>query len=309
MKVKGCNSKLTPKVLIMIAAITTLIAVPLRTYQLVSLVEPKTGFYIKYDASIVILYVVLGLAVLSLFIMSFLCATLPRPEIPCKRNTVLGAMSVILAAGFFCDFGISIDSFIRLIGSVTGFRFQYFVKSGCITILIQLIFALLSGIYFIIFGASAIKGTNRYEKSRALALSPIVWGLARIIHRFIEPISFKNVSELVIQLFMISILLMFFMSFARIASRVNHTESCWVLYGAGLSSAILLLTDVFSNAIVMMVGKSEILYAKYQVNMADAFIAIFIFVLLIELMPKKSVIEQIRNNNIELVEETTDDDE
>lgn len=310
MKIKGSTKKIAPNIMIIIAAVAILVTVPIRTYQLVNIIEPKTGFFLKTDVTVYLLYGLLALSCLAILVLSYICATLPRPEIPSKRNVFLGIVAIIVAGAFLCDCGFQVNNFIKILGKyeLSDLKgMMYYVKSGGGAVIIQAFFAGLSVIYFILFGISNVKGAKSYEKAKLLALSPIIWGICRMIHRFIEPISFKNVSELVIQLFMIIFVLMFFLAFARISSRVNHKESSWVLYGAGLSSVILICTDTFSNLIIMLMSESSILYTKYPINVVDVFVAIFVFVLLLDLMPTKSQIKVIRDNNIELLEKTKDE--
>lgn len=309
MKLKGCNNKIAPNIMIFIAAVAILLAVPIRTYQLVNIIEPETGFFVKQDPSVIILYVLLAVACLVLFIMSFICGLLPRPELPKQKNMVLTVFAILLAVAFVIDFGMQLSNFIKIVGLYDTSKIKgamYFVKSGGGAVIVQSIFALLSSVYFVIFSISYIKGCSKFESFRVLALSPILWGLCRIIHRFIEPISFKNVSELIIQLFMIATMLMFFLAFARVASKVNHLESTWVIYGAGLSTAVLACTDTFSTLIVKVMGESNLLYSKYPLNVVDIFIALFVIVLVVEIMPTKSHLQKMRDENVELLNETAD---
>ncbi|MEG1244714.1 MAG: hypothetical protein RSD17_07760, partial [Oscillospiraceae bacterium] len=140
-----------------------------------------------------------------------------------------------------------------------------------------------------------------------LALSPIIWGLCRIIQRFIEPISFKNVSELLLQMLMLVFMLIFFLSLARIASNVNCEKSTRVLFSSGLCAALLAFTTAVPSAIVMVMGKSKLLYSQFPITFADIFVAVFIVVLLLDTMPTKSEIEQMSKPDVELVEQTEEE--
>ena len=163
--------------------------------------------------------------------------------------------------------------------------------------------------YFSIFAASYLKGKRFYLSERLLALSPVVWVISRVIKRFIEPISFKNVSELLLQLFMLVLMLIFFLSLARIASKVNFDKSMWVLYASGLCSALIAMTTAVSSFIVMIMGKNSLLYSQYSFSYSDILFSIFVVVLLLEIIPSKAQIEQINHQDVEIVEQTQEENE
>lgn len=306
MKVKGRVKNFAPSALLLIMAIATLVAVPLRTYQLVNLIEPKTGFYAKIDVSVIVLYALLAVSCLLIFIFSYLSSSIPKPEFKENKSTILGVCAVFLTLAFLFDSVYQIDVFTQIYNGYAESLVKgatYYIKSGGIAVAIQSLFAVLSAVYFSILSASYFKGRKFYETNRLLALCPIIWGLSRIIQRFIEPISFKNVSELLIQMFMLAFMLIFFLSFARIASRVNSEKSSWVLFATGLSTVILAMTSALSSVVVLIMGKVDILYTKFPITFADIFIAIFIVALLLDFMPTKSEIEEMNNGNVELVEE------
>jgi len=312
MKIRGQVKNLAPSALILIMAIAALIAVPLRTYQHMNIIEAQTGFYAKHDISIVMLYALLAVACLLLFIFSFIGGTMPSPDFPEKKNKFIGISAALFSASLLFDSIIQIDKVTRIYneyGTTALKGLAYYIKTGGITAGAQSFFAILSAVYFSIFAASYFKGKRFYSTERLMALSPVIWALCRVVQRFIEPISFKNVSELLLQLFMLVFMLIFFLSLARIASKVNFEKSTWVLYASGLTAALIAMTSAVPSVILMIIGKSSLLYVQYPVSYCDVFFAIFVVVLLLEIMPSKSEIEQINKQGIELVEQTQEENE
>ncbi|MEG1178884.1 MAG: hypothetical protein RSD42_00565 [Oscillospiraceae bacterium] len=310
MKINGRVKNLAPSSLLLIMAVAALVAVPLRTYQLVNIIEPTTGFFAIYDISIVILYAVLVVACLMLYLFSYLSGVMPSPELPEKKNVFLGIVIAFFTVSLLFDAVVQIDTFTQIYNDFDATKVRlidYFIKSGGMAAAVQSLFGVLSAVYFSILAASFFKGKKFYESNRLLALSPIIWGLCRIIQRFIEPISFKNVSELLLQMLMLVFMLIFFLSLARIASNVNCEKSTRVLFSSGLCAALLAFTTAVPSAIVMVMGKSKLLYSQFPITFADIFVAVFIVVLLLDTMPTKSEIEQMSKPDVELVEQTEEE--
>lgn len=312
MKIKGRVKNLAPSASILIMAVAALISVPLRTYQIVNIIEAETGFFLRHDVSIAILYAVLICACGLIIVFSYLSGAMPKPELAEKKSALLGIATLLFTVSLLFDSVMQIDNFTQLYNeyanSVTR-GYEYFVKSGAVSSAFQSLFGLLSAVYFSMVSASFFKGKRFYEANRLLALSPIIWGLSRIIQRYIEPISFKNVSELMMQMFMLVFLLIFFLSFARIASGVNSEKSSWALFSCGLCASLLAITSAGSAIVVMIMGKSSLLYSEFPVTFADFFAAVFIILLLLDFMPTKLGIEQMNRSEIELVEESQADSE
>ncbi|NLL03674.1 MAG: hypothetical protein GX269_05190 [Clostridiales bacterium] len=307
MKIKGKVKNLAPSLLINIMAVTALFTVPLRTYQLVNIIEPQTGFYARYDITILILYALIFVACLLFFLLSFIDGAMPAPNLPRGKNVFIGVSSAFLSITLLIDSIMQIDKLIALHNKYDLDFFEllyYLVKTGGMTALVQAIFAILSAVYFSIFAISYLKGKEYYKTERVMALFPIIWGLCRAIQRFIEPIRFKNVSELLLQLFMLIFMLVFFLSFARIASQVNGEKSMWLLFASGLSASLIAMTITVPSIIVMIMGKSSLLYSHYPVAFCDLFFAVFVVALLLELVPSKLEIEQMNKSEVELIEQT-----
>ncbi len=295
MKIRGRVKNLAPIKLIFIMAIAALFTIPLRTFQLVNIIEPQTGFYAKYDISIPFLYILLATACLLLFLFSFISEAMPKPKLPEGKNKLIGITSFLLSASLLFDSIVQIDKLLFAYNkckSESNNVFFCLVKMGGVTAFVQALFAILSAVYFSIFAISHLKGKRFYESEQVMALFPIIWGLCRAIQRFIEPIRFKNVSELLLQLFMLIFMLVFFLSFARIASQVNCDKSVWLLFSSGLCACLIAITITVPSVIVMIMGNSSLLYSHYPVSFCDMFFAIFVIALLSEFTPAKIEIEK-----------------
>lgn len=283
-------SSLSPQPLILIMAIFAFIAVPIRTFQLANCIDPETGFWLVRDFTVPVLYVLCGLEIAVSLFMSLFSGIQPKPEFPQKKNISLGIVSLVFALTFLIDAITRMSAYISLFSvyqyDVDGYIFGYIMKSGALSLTIQSIFALISALYFGIVGVSHIMGTSTYKKSKLLALSPVIWGISRMVYFFVNPISYKNVSQLLLTLMFITLAMIFFLSFARIASGVNEANSMWILWFSGTAGAFIGLVCALAPLVLIATGKGNLIPEKYPLEYTDLAFAAFAIGTLLSNMPR-----------------------
>ena len=281
---------LSPTPLVLILAIATLIAVPLRTYQLISCIEPATGFWLKQSITEPILYTLLALVALVALFISFFSGIMPEPKLSNKRNIPLGIVSMLFVFFFVLDAVGQMSRYMDLITAYDSAQyasfFTYMVSSGTLALTLQSLFGVLSAFYFAIVAFSFCLEKESYKKRKILALAPVLWGISRMIYYFSNPISYKNVSQLILELGTLTFFLIFFFSFARIASGVNHEKSEWILWFSGIAGAFFGFISSLSPLTLLVTGKAEFISQKYPLQAIDLLFAIFATIILFASMPR-----------------------
>ncbi len=277
--------KKMPLIFFLCCAVTVII----RTVQIFSFIDRETGFYTGGNLLKVLLYLIIAVSSVIFAVTSFLSKDTAKVTLQLKKNALLSVLTCILSLSFLYD---SFSAFIGSVSSVGGASygvsaFQSMMLSGTIPQFFQSVFALLSAIYFLIFAKGIIKGTYSAGKHKILAVAPVGWAGFRLIHRFVEQISYIRVSELLLELVLFALFVLFFMAFAQLASDVYIKNARWRMAGIGLPAALVSLTLNVPRLIFALAEGTDALYAKYPFKVCDFVIALFIVVLVINLIKKE----------------------
>lgn len=215
-------SSLSPSPLILIMAIATFVAVPMRAFQFTNCVEPATGFWLVKDFTVPTLYILSAVVVVLAFFMSAFSGIMPPSKFEIKKDIPTAIFALIFATTLAVDCVGEVSKFLSIYdqfaadGTVT--MIAYLIQAGGFSVALQILFGILSAIYMIIVGVSFFTGNDMYKKHTVIPLSLPVWAIARMAFHFIDPINYKNVSQLLFQLIVLVFIILFTLSFARIAS-------------------------------------------------------------------------------------------
>ena len=289
-KKRGKIRSLSPVGMMVIAAVATLAAVPLRTFQLTSLVDPETGFWLAQDITVPVLGgIILGVIVLAFF-LTLLSGIMPEPDIKQKKSGIMGVVGLIMTAGFAYEAvtdafsGYGLVSAYDPVSSAATVPY-YLMSTGALPKLLQAFFGILAALYFALYAISEFSGSGMYKKHKVLALNPVFWALFRLIAQFVNPISYKNVSQLMLELVYLCFALIFFLSFARLASHVNEKSSMWILYFAGISSAFAAFVTAGAPLALLVTGKGDLICPTYPLHYVDLAFAVFATGVLLQNLP------------------------
>ena len=262
-RIKGAYEVIKLRYLLFVFAAVALVALPLRVYQLLALVDPATGFYTESNGTVYLLSALLVLAVGAFISLSFISKEVPSPELPTGKNIVLGITSAVMALAFGVDI-ISIEK--AIVPSLQNSSQIFFTvlksniaEAGGAFIILQFVFAVLSLVYFFIFAVSHLNGKSSYREYKILALAPLCWAITRLVSKLMSAISFLSVSELLFEIFMLVFLMLFFLTFARITSGVFTEDSMWGIYGYGLSAAIFASLVTIPRLVMLVVDNCTFL--------------------------------------------------
>jgi len=297
---------LSPVGMMVFAAVMTLIAVPLRTYQLVNLVEPSTGFWLEKDLTVFILYGIIGLVIVLAFFISGLSGVMPGPKFPEKRSIPLGIVSLLMTVAFaYENVTLLMESMLTYQSyQATGTVVSTYslMSSGVGPAFLESIFGLLAALYFMVLAISLFQGSGAYKRRRVLALNPVLWAIFRLIVQFVNPIRYQNVSQLLFELIYLVFTMIFFLSFARIASGVNETKSMWVLFFTGISGAFMAFVVALAPFALLITGNSAYICSDYPLEYTDLIIGFFITGVLLFNLPVRI------SNHLEEEDEVPDAD-
>lgn len=286
MKLKESKEIFLYRRLPLIFFLCTSATVIIRTVQMFFFIEREAGFYTGGELLQVLLYFLIAVSGVGFAAVSFLSKESSKITLRMKKDTALSALTVLLSVSFLYDSLSSFFGAFDSIGRVSygASAFQSMMLSGTIPQMFQSAFALLSAAYFIIFAKSIIKGTDSAAGHKLLAVAPVGWAGFRLIHRFVEQISYVRVSELFLELILLALFVMFFMSFAQVSSGVYVKNARWRLVGLGLPAALISLTLNIPRMLFVLLKGTDELYAKYPFRVADFVAALFIAVIVIKLI-------------------------
>ena len=147
-RIKGAYEVIKLRYVLFVFAAVALIALPLRVYQLLALVDPATGFYTESNGTVYLLSTLLVLAVGAFISLSFVSKEVPSPELPTGKNLILGITSAVMTLAFGIDI-LSIEK--SIVPSLQNSSQIFFsvlksniTESGGAFIILQFVFAILS---------------------------------------------------------------------------------------------------------------------------------------------------------------------
>ena len=287
-----------PLVFLLILLVGAVAAIPLRTYELFNIIDPQTGFYTQGSFTTVTLYVICA-AVFALSIASGLIfkKNLNKLRIA-QKDIFFGVCSALLAVAFIYNSFLCFNGFIELYTEYNELAQNFFgesqqlslIKSSYVDKLGEAVFGSLCAVYFILTAMSAFTKFD-ISKIRFLALSPILWCVFRLIFRFMRTISYINVSELFYELLTIVLVMVFFMNYAQIRSKINYKGINWKLFAFGTPAAFFALICFVPRLILTVSGKAELITSTSSLEFTDAGIALFIISCLVSMLPSKKEAE------------------
>lgn len=271
-----------------IAALAALIiALPLRVYQYFTQIEPGTGFYInKNNPSVFILYALVFLAAGFSLVYAALKKKDCTPTPISSKSLPFALVSFVSAAGIAADsvkcMSAYFDMFSAEITSGQTVK-QYISMQGGNILLIQALLGICAAVYFLLSGVLVGLGNASSSKLKVPALMPVLWSIFRLLYRFKRTISFTNVSDLFLELFMIAFSMMFFFACAQVNSKIDHVNDeksvvrseFWKVSGYGIPAFIFASVCFIPRFAVTLAGKSDVLPSMYTPCPADLAILIF----------------------------------
>ncbi len=264
----------------MVGGLVTVI--PLRVLQLLTIIEPGTGFYSEKNFTVILMYCLIALCLLIPVLLSFISKKeFAFADMP--HNSVFEVVTaLLLAVTLIIDSVNGFQSFLTLYKNFISTEDMptlsiYLNKSGAMASCFGAVFGVLSAMYFSIMAVFDLKKSNEISSIKFLALSPIIWCMCRIIRCFMRTISYLKVSELFFELVMLVVLMLFLFVFAQKMSKLGEKGNEWKLTAYGIPSIILCTLCFLPGALMTVIGKSEMIASDSNLRYCDMAMALFIF--------------------------------
>lgn len=279
MKLTGKYEKINPLYSLYVVLSLVAVAVPFRMYQLLNIIESDTGFYKIVDWSVYLIYALGILAIIVPYVLTILAKNVPASKSPFRKNKFLAVASFVFAAGIVFDVVSSLSTFLinAKSFSAVGISIMGTVDQAQLPLLIESVFGVLAAIYIIIFGISFIDGRTTYSQYKFLALAPLFWAMSRIVIRFVRKIAYVNVSDLMLELFAITFMMIFLLSFARISSGLANSKAMRTLFASGFVGIFFCIVANLPRLIMVLTGNGAALPDEYPFTLCDLGFAVFAF--------------------------------
>lgn len=280
MKLVGQFKKINPILPLYIVVGLLCIAIPFRTYQLLFITDASTGFYTKTDWSVYAIYGLSAMAILVSYILVNLAKNVPssRDDIR-KKNVFLAVSSILFALGIIIDSALALTSILAGITNADGLG----------SVAIEAVFGILAAIYIMIFGISHFDGKTTYFQYRFMALAPLAWTTGRIITRFMKKISYVNVADLMLEIFILAAMMIFFLALARISSGLSNEKSMRSLFASGYVCIFFCALANIPRIVLMVTGNGQHIPSEYPLSICDLTFTLFVAAYIINAMNKAIV--------------------
>ncbi len=279
MKITGKYERINPLYSLYVVLALVVVAVPFRMYQHLNIIEHDTGFYRVTDWSIYLMYALGVLAIVIPYVLTFLAKNVPASKSPFRKNKFLAVASFIFAGGIIIDVVSSLSTFLINAKSFSniGLSIMGTIDQAQLPLLIESVFGVLAAIYIIIFGISFIDGRTTYSQYKFLALAPLFWAMSRIVIRFVRKIAYINVSDLMFELFAITFMMIFLLSFARICAGLANSKAMRTLFASGFVGIFFCIASNLPRLLMVITGSAKALPDEYPFSLCDFGFAIFAF--------------------------------
>ena len=287
-KLKGSSNAIRMKHIVAIFILSMVAALPLRVYQLLVMVNPENGFFENSNFAVPALYIIAFVFAALMVVLSFFSKGIPAPKITEGKNFVLGVVSLVLSVGFVLD----VINIMQTITPQTAYGFNSYAsqslvaafikENGGVFLIVQLVSAVLSALYFLIFGVSYFEGKATYKKIPLLSLAPVLWGMSILISKLMKPVSFITVSELLFEIFALVFIMIFFLTFARVSTGVFTENGMWSVFGCGFAAALFGGIITIPRLVAAFVGLAPVTGHPFSIThfCVEIFIVVALFSLL-----------------------------
>ena len=216
------------------------VCVLLRTYQLLFMIEGKTGFVGRnytYLSTAVMIVIFAGIALNAIF-----GATVHRsPKKMPKVNIALGISSMLLGGAIVYD---SIDSVVET--PTTSWQDFLLVVMGCIC-----------AIWFMAYGAKAV---YNYKLPHLTYTIPVIYWAAKFIVVFTGISPLTLITDNVFVLIAYCAVLIFMFEFAKVANNIDKESTYKKLLSSAIASIMLCVVSSLPRLIATGTGSIESLH-------------------------------------------------
>ena len=286
MKITGKYEKINPLASLYVVFGLMAVGVVFRMYQLLNIIESDTGFYRVKDWSVYVMYALCGLAVVVPYVLTTLAKNVPASKSPFRKDMLMAVGSIVFAVGIVLDVVSSLSTFLLNAKGFTsvGLSFMGTMDQGQAPLLIETVLGIFAAIYMLIFGISYIDGRTTYAQYKFMAITPLFWAMSRIVLRFVRKIAYVNVSDLMLELFMLAFMMIFLLNFARISSGLANSKAMRTAFASGFVSIFFCTVTNLPRLLMVLTANGKAIPDEYPFSLCDLGFAIFAFAYIINAM-------------------------
>ncbi len=276
MNIKAFKSDLGPAAAIFFLAM--LITVPLRTAHYFSLIESDTGFYSEVTFSVYLFFAVIVAAIAFFTFFALSKRKSLTYSVHAATRPGFGALAGLTAAGFVFDVfaclqKLGSDKYSQVGGYVSPEEASS-LSTASFILKLQAAAAIVSAVYFLVLCLVNLAGKKLPKAVSFISVFPVIWGMLKLVFRFMETISYIRVSDLILEMLMLSFAIMFFMAFAQLNSGISPKNCEWKVAAYGLSAALLAVICFVPRLIMTLTGNADLIYDSSSLEYCDICMAL-----------------------------------
>jgi hypothetical protein len=250
------------------------------------------------------MYALSVLAIVIPYVLTTLSKNVPASKTPFRKDKFIGVGSLVFAVGIVLDVVSALSTFLINAKSfkTVGLTIADTMAQGRAPLLIEAVFGVLAAIYMLVFGISYFDGRTTYGQYKFMAITPLFWAMSRIVLRFLSKIAYMNVSDLMLELFMLVFMMLFLLNFARISSDLANAKAMRTVFASGSVAIFFCAVTNLPRLLMVLTANGAALPDEYPFRLCDLGFAIFAFAYIVGAMKCAK-----ENDALELVEKDEPD--
>ena len=227
--------------LLFFTALILAASLPIRIFQQLYLIEGN-GFWRQKEATQILLYILLGVTVLVPVVLCFFKRREAALDLTRRRRIPEGIFALFASFAMMTDAVIAAQLLQTTMADMAGIGFkelmQSVLRSGAMATVGEVVFAVLSALFFIFLTMVDWFPKKKIYLNRLLSLAPLFWAASSMLRRFSRTINYLRVSDLALGLLALAALTLFFLYFAQAVSSISDEGRAARLFAAGIPAAV-----------------------------------------------------------------------
>lgn len=241
MKIKGKTGFSIKNTGIISLALYSLLMI-VRLYQTFFCIDGETGFFIKSDITVGLMYILVIAGVPLICALCYISGDSVRGGLVKKSGYFSAAAGILFAVTLL--FTGAKDNFAAIKELL-----QFLAEEEKITVpvikesfggwlgLLSAYFAFAGGIVILIESIITARGKELPSYMKLPMLIPVLWAFAETLSFFSVTVSYVKVSQLLLTIFSLAFTMLFLFENARISSDIGKKDAMWFFYASGIIAA------------------------------------------------------------------------
>lgn len=233
--------------------VALVVALPVRLYQLLVLMEEDTGFLNGGAMSTTLLVIVLLVALAAIVVICMGSKRMPVGYTPLRSIPTAVLAGLTGALLLFESIG-NIFTYSALLSQVPA-NGESTTPAGVIGLAMAIV-GILAALAIFLAAYGFATGSNPMGMHPLIALLPAVWGCICLVLLFISYTAVVNVSENVYDMFSVVLLLLFLFAQAKLFAGVDSVKSGRMMVATGLPAALMALLTSVPTLLMAAMGRT-----------------------------------------------------